>query len=154
VNFGGHDYAAGLMIDQKNIETFKKNFCKKADLLLKEQDILSKLHIDARMDFRDITFDFMESVSLLEPFGNENPAPILYCDAIQSWQPKVIGKTHLKIFLEQQDRFLEGIGFGMAYRKNELKKKRLKLRVCYTPQVNLFMKKASIQLQVRDFQLT
>ena len=38
----------------------------------------------------------MESAKLLEPYGNENPQPILYSDAWQTWPPKIVGKTHLK----------------------------------------------------------
>ena len=94
----------------------------------------------------------MESISLLEPFGNGNSPPMLYTTAMQTWPAKIIGQNHLKFFLEQNDRALEGIGFGMGLRKEELKKIKGKLKVCFTPQVNMYMKKASIQLQLRDFQ--
>src|SRR5206468_3903744 len=79
INFGGHDFAAGLTIKEENIEKFKHNFLRAANEQLKEQDILTKLHLDAKINFGELTFDFMESLNLLEPFGNENPAPILYC---------------------------------------------------------------------------
>ena len=64
----------------------------------------------------------------------------------------IVRKFLFKFFLEQNDRALEGIGFGMGLRKEELKKIKGKLKVCFTPQVNMYMKKASIQLQLRDFQ--
>ena len=151
-NFGGHDYAAGLMIKQENIDTFTERFIKKADDVLKEQDIITKLHLDALIEFDDLTFDFMESFSLLEPFGNENPAPILYCKAKQVWPPKVIGKTHLKLYLEQK-RMLEGIAFGMADRRAPLAKKDIQLDIAFTPHINNFLNKASIQLQIKDFKI-
>jgi single-stranded-DNA-specific exonuclease len=151
LNFGGHNYAAGLTIEEKNIPVFKKQFVKFVNDALKDKDVISKIYIDAFIDFKDLTFDFMESLSLLEPFGNENPAPILYCDVKQSWQPKVISKTHLKLYLEQNDRMLEGIGFGMADRKTALQYKDLLLRIAFTPQINTFLNKSSIQLHIRDF---
>jgi len=151
VNFGGHDFAAGLTINEAEIASFKKFFIHYANERLKEEDVVSKLFIDAKTDFSELTFDFMESLSLLEPFGNENPPPILYTDTHQIWPPKIVGKTHLKFFLEQNDRMLEGIGFGMAHRKAALRKKHQKLRIAFTPQINMFLNKASIQLQVRDF---
>ena len=95
----------------------------------------------------------MESFNLLEPFGNENPAPILYCDTKQIWPPKVVGKTHLKLYLEQNDRLLEGIGFGMAEKKARLSKKNLTLHLAFTPHINNFLNKSSIQLQVKDFKI-
>jgi single-stranded-DNA-specific exonuclease len=150
-NFGGHDYAAGLTIKKENIELFRQRFIEAADAALKEQDVIAKLHLDAKINFNDLTFDFMESLNLLEPFGNENPHPILYCDAMQIWPPKVVGKYHLKLFLEQGDRMLEGIAFGLADRREEIRKKNIMLRIAFTPHVNLFLNKASIQLQIKDF---
>lgn len=153
-NFGGHDFAAGLTIKQKNIPEFTEKFISSANSALKEQDILSKLYLDAKINFKDLTFDFMESFSLLEPFGNENPPPILYCDVRQIWPPKVVGKTHLKLYLEQNDRLLEGIAFGMASKRSMLCKKNLTLHIAFTPHVNNFLNKSSIQLQIKDFKIS
>lgn len=153
MNFGGHDYAAGLTIREQHIETFKQRFIENANLKLQEQDVLFKLRLDAKINFSDLTFDFMESLNLLEPFGNENPAPIFYCDVKQVWPPKVVGKSHLKLYLDQNERLLEGIAFGMADRRQSLLRKNLSLRIAFTPHVNNFLNKSSIQLQIKDFQI-
>jgi single-stranded-DNA-specific exonuclease len=154
INFGGHDYAAGLTIKQENIPLFKERFLASADQILKAQDVVPKLYLDGKINFNELTFDFMESLNLLEPFGNENSPPILYCDATQIWPPKVVGKYHLKLFLEQGDRMLEGIAFGLADRKEEIRRKNIRLRIAFTPHVNIFLNKASIQLLIKDFQLS
>lgn len=153
LNFGGHDYAAGLTIKKENIERFKKRFIHSANSSLREHDILSKLYIDAEANFEDLTYDLLASLELFEPYGNENLQPILYCDAKQAWLPKIIGGSHLKLYLEQNDRMLEGIAFGMAERRSILRRKDLRLRIAYTPQINRFHNKSSIQLLVRDFQV-
>ena len=153
INFGGHDFAAGLTIAEENIPKLKKHFISQANKTLKDSDLLSKLNLDATIKFDDLTFDFMESIKLLEPFGTGNPAPILYCKAAQSWNPKVIGKSHLKFYLEQDKRMLEGIGFGMAERRTQLRKKNLNLEIAFTPHINMFLNKASIQLQIKDFKI-
>ena len=149
LNFGGHDFAAGLTIKEEHIEEFKKRFIASANSQLEEIDVMSKLPLDAEIHFNDLTFDFMESARLLEPYGNENPQPILYTDAWQTWRPRIIGKTHLKLFLEQGDRVLEGVAFGRAAQSGLLRKKNLKLRIAFTPQIN----KSSIQLLIRDFKI-
>lgn len=151
-NFGGHDFAAGLTIKEANIEEFKRRFIAAAEKKLQTSDVITKLYVDAEVNFHDLTFDFMESIKLLEPYGNENPQPILYCEAKQAWPPKVIGKTHLKLYLEQGDRMLEGIAFGKADLSPLLRKKDLKLRVAFTPQINNFQGQ-SIQLMIRDFKI-
>lgn len=152
MNFGGHDFAAGLTIKEENIEEFKKRFIQIAHVKLTDSDVRAKLHLDAEIRFDELTFDFMESMRLLEPYGNENPQPILYSDAKQAWPPKVIGKTHLKLYLEQGDRILEGIAFGKARLSPLLRKKDLILRVAFTPQINNFQG-PSIQLMIRNFNI-
>lgn len=156
LNFGGHDFAAGLTIKEQNIDEFKKRFIAAADRELKDNDVKTKLYVDAEVSFGDLTFDFMESIKLLEPYGNENPQPILYCKAKQAWPPKVIGKTHLKLYLEQNleqgPRMLEGIAFGRADHSPLLRKKDLTLNVAFTPQINNFQGQ-SIQLMIRDFHI-
>lgn len=152
INFGGHDFAAGLTIKEQHIEEFKRRFIKAADIKLRNHDVMTKLMLDAEVNFDELTFDFMESIRLLEPYGNENPQPILYTVAKQAWPPKVVGKTHLKLYLEQDDRMLEGIAFGQAAQSPVLRKKNLKLRIAFTPQINNFQG-PSIQLMIRDFQI-
>jgi single-stranded-DNA-specific exonuclease len=154
VNYGGHDFAAGLTIRDTNIPIFKERFIAYANQHLTDQDIISKLRLDSKICFSDITFDFMESLNLLEPFGHENPSPIFYCLAKQIWPPKIVGKLHLKLYLEHNDRLLEGIGFGMANRKQELSRKNLHLDIAFTPQINIFLNKSSIQLHIRDVKVS
>lgn len=153
LNYGGHDYAAGLTIPEEKIETFKKRFIANANENLKDKDVISKLYLDSNIKFEDLTFDLMESIKLLEPFGNENPPPLFFTEVEQTWPPKVVGKLHLKMFFKQGDRTLEGIAFGLAHRKEELKKKNLNLKIAFTPHINTFLNKTSIQLQIREFQI-
>ena len=137
----------------ENIEKFKKRFLHAANSALNEQDILPKLYLNAEANFKDLTYDLLSSLELFEPYGNENLQPILYCEAKQAWPPKVIGGSHLKLYLEQEDRMLEGIAFGMADKVHQLKKRNLKLKIAYVPQINRFHNKSSIQLIIKDFQI-
>jgi single-stranded-DNA-specific exonuclease len=152
LNFGGHDFAAGLTIKEQNIEEFKKRFLKAAEDKLRDSDVVNKLHLDSEVQFQDLSFDFMESIRLLEPFGNENPSPVFYTDCKQAWPPKVIGKAHLKLYLEQGDHVFEGIAFNRASQSPILRKKDLKLRIAFTPQINDYQGQ-SIQLMIRDFKI-
>lgn len=153
-NFGGHDFAAGLTIKEKNIEQFKQKFIEAANSQLGDQDIKPKLHLDASIDFKDITFEFMDSLSLLEPFGNDNAPPVFYSTATQMWPPKIISKEHLRLYLENSNRFLEGIAFGMSDRFLSLKNRHQPIDVAFTPHVNNYQNKLSIQLLIRDFKFS
>src|SRR5262249_31778847 len=57
LNFGGHDFAAGLTLKEENIEEFRKRFVASANRQLKEADVMSKLQLDAEIKFSDLTFD-------------------------------------------------------------------------------------------------
>lgn len=154
LNFGGHDFAAGLSLKAENIEEFRRRLIKAANEKLSPEDVTPKLYLDAETHFNDLTFDFMESLKLLEPYGNENPPPVLYTTVTQAWPPKIVGKTHLKLYLVQKsktlgDRMLEGMAFGKAALLPQLKKKNLTLRIAYTPQINYFQG-PSIQLLIRE----
>ncbi|MCH9616954.1 MAG: Single-stranded-DNA-specific exonuclease RecJ [Chlamydiia bacterium] len=151
LNFGGHDYACGLTIKEENIPALRERFIAAAQNNLKEKDVLPKLYLDAKISFKDLTFEFLESLTLLEPYGMENPHVTLYATARQVHPPKIIGKNHLKFSLEDGDRYLEGIGFNMANRKPSLIKKNLKLLIAFTPHINIYLNKSSIQLQIKDF---
>jgi len=154
LNFGGHDFASGLTIAEENIQEFTRRFISLADTSLQDNDIMSKLSLDAEVSFEDLSFDFMESLSLLEPFGNGNPPPVLFCNAKQAWPSKVVGKTHLKLYLEQGDLVREAMAFNMGSKSTQLRKKNLMLRVAFTPQVNDFhFQGTSIQLMVRGFKI-
>lgn len=153
INYGGHDFAAGLMIKEGNILEFKENFIQNADQKLNIEDIQPKICLDASIQFEEISFDFLEALNLLEPFGTGNPPTLLYTEVNQLWPPKIIGNTHLKFFLQQGERVLEGIGFGMGQQKQALSKKNCRMLVAFTPQMNLYYNKASIQLLIKDCQL-
>lgn len=158
LNFGGHDFAAGLTIKESNIEEFKKRFIGAADRELTDNDVMTKLMLDSEVHFDELTFDFMESMRLLEPYGNGNYPPVLYCNAKQAWPPKVVGRTHLKFYLLEYfdaemrtgERMLEGIAFGRASDSPSLRKRNLSLEVAFTPQVNNYQG-PSIQLMFRGF---
>ncbi len=152
LNYGGHDFAAGITLKESNIEEFKRRFIAIADKKLSESDVTGKLHVDAQVNFTDLTFDFMESITLLEPNGNGNPPPVLYCEAKQAWPPKVVG-PHLKLYFERDGWMLEGFAYGKAFLSPLLRKKDLLLRIAFTPQINDFQGGQSIHLLVRDIKI-
>ncbi|PCI76402.1 single-stranded-DNA-specific exonuclease RecJ [Candidatus Aerophobetes bacterium] len=153
LSFGGHDFAAGLTIKKEHIEEFTQSFSAIVDKTLKTSDILYKLSLDSPVHFKELTFDFMQSLELLEPFGTGNPPPLFFADVVQAWAPKIVGKTHLKLFLDQDERMLEGIGFGLSDMRKSLCKKHLRLEIVFTPHINMFLNKPSIQLLIKDLKI-
>jgi single-stranded-DNA-specific exonuclease len=148
LNFGGHDAAAGLTIRERCIEEFSQKFIQLANERLQDIHVAPKLVLDAEVPFELLTFEFMESVKLLEPYGHGNPPPVLFTQAVQVQEPKMVSRHSVKIFLEQGDRLLEGVATGQTQKIAELKNWRGPVRVAYTPQVV----GSSIHLLIRDIQ--
>lgn len=48
---------------------------------------------------------------------------------------------------------LEGIGFGLGNMRSKLMKKHQKMQIAFSPHVNMFLNKSSIQLQIKDFKV-
>lgn len=71
--YGGHKLAAGLSLPEENVEAFRRALndnCK-----LTEEDFSEKVLIDVPMPFSYVTFDLINQLDLLEPFGNGNIKP-------------------------------------------------------------------------------
>lgn len=150
INFGGHDFAAGITIAAENIDAFRKKFQQIANCCLSDQDISPKVFLDAPLQFRDINFDLIESLELLEPYGQDNPPPIFYTQARQMWLPKPFKRNHLKLFLEQNDIILEAIAFNMADLQPSLMKRHLDLKIAFTPQIFHNPESSRMQLVIRE----
>ena len=72
VNFGGHDMAAGLTIEESNIEIFKEKFLGLCGLFRDDlyEDIIK---IDLVMKEEDINLSICELIKELGPYGNSFP---------------------------------------------------------------------------------
>ncbi len=149
LNFGGHDVAAGLTIREQHVEEFTRQFIEIANNQLSDHNIAHKLELDGQLSFNEIDHDLMDSLKLLEPYGHGNPAPTLYTEAVQIQEPKIVGRHHLKLFLEQNGRMLEGIMIGQGHRAHQLQGSPKNLKLAFTPQTS----GSSIQLNIRDFQI-
>ncbi len=72
--FGGHAMAAGLSMEERDIEAFRKDINEKCEL--EEEDFAVKVHIDVPMPMDYATEELAEELNLLEPFGTGNPRPL------------------------------------------------------------------------------
>lgn len=75
--YGGHELAAGLSLDRNHIDEFRKRINTYASQHLTRTDSSLPLEVECEVDFSDITMKGIEEMQLLEPFGLQNPQPIL-----------------------------------------------------------------------------
>lgn len=71
--YGGHKLAAGLSLPEENVDAFREALNRNCNLT--EEDFQEKVLIDVPMPFGYASFDLIEQLELLEPFGNGNAKP-------------------------------------------------------------------------------
>ena len=71
VGFGGHSMAIGLSVEKDNFEKFKEHFL---NIVNKSNisNLVPILNIDGVLNIDEINKEMVESLSLLEPFGEAN----------------------------------------------------------------------------------
>ena len=72
--FGGHAMAAGMSLQEENIEKLDEFLNDHADL--KEDDFAAKVMIDVPMPIDYATMKLAKELESLEPFGAGNPIPL------------------------------------------------------------------------------
>lgn len=97
IQFGGHACAAGLSVEDKNIEALKERLNKYVSDRFTMDQLQPKLTIDATVDLGSLNQNFMGDLARLEPFGNQNPQPLFKVDNLVLVQPpQILKEKHVK----------------------------------------------------------
>lgn len=115
ISGGGHEMAAGLVIEGSKIDAFREAFGKYVEMNSTEEERHPVLRIDAEVNFAELNLDLLDSYELLEPFGNANPQPIfLSRNVILTDAPKRVSGNHLKLYMKQGNVERDAIFFNGA----------------------------------------
>jgi single-stranded-DNA-specific exonuclease len=92
LRYGGHRAAAGLTIARENVEAFRATFAEHAAAVLRPEDLVPTVRVDAVAPGNALTLGLAEELERLAPFGQGNPAPSLLVPAAQLTDPKPLGE--------------------------------------------------------------
>ncbi|PYL35927.1 MAG: single-stranded-DNA-specific exonuclease RecJ [Verrucomicrobia bacterium] len=113
--YGGHEMAAGLTVQEKNLDLFAKQFRQVARDLLSDEDLQPRLRLDHEISFAELNFDFLGWHEMLQPFGNGNPQPLFLARGVELVAvPRIVGEKHLQLRLRQHNYHQRAIFFGAA----------------------------------------
>ena len=113
--FGGHPMAAGLSLDEKNIDLLRENLNK--SIKINEDDFVNVIYVDMFCPIQNIDYKFVKELSLLEPFGKSNSKPILGDKRVRICCLKRIGKNQNYISLKlisKDNKIFDFVYFGDA----------------------------------------
>lgn len=144
---GGHAMAAGLSIDEENMESFRKNFSKYVMENSTEEDRRPRLVYDAEISFSQLSLDFLASYELLHPFGNSNPQPVFVARGVSlSRPPYHMKNNHLRLMLRQGYHEQDAVFFGGG----EYELPDPPWDIAFTIDRNTFRGKTTLQIMIQD----
>ena len=151
--YGGHSHAAGLGIEEILIDSFRDKINQYAEMTINTDDLVPRLIIDSEISFNDITFNLIEQLDKLSPYGYGNPKPTFVSKGLELYrEPKIVGDKHLKFWLKSQGRVFEAIGFDMS-EYISLLDEFTNLDIVYNLHINNWKDKQIIQLHIQDIKL-
>jgi single-stranded-DNA-specific exonuclease len=96
ISYGGHKFAAGVAIKKEALEAFKFAFSEEVLKVCSDIDLKQKIFVDSILDLEDLNKNFWKDLSLLEPFGMENPEPVFCLQNVKIKKPKLLKDLHVK----------------------------------------------------------
>jgi single-stranded-DNA-specific exonuclease len=152
---GGHAAAAGFRLRAAALDSFRTRFCDVAARHFAGPPPAPRLVLDAEVPLSALTPGLADALGQLEPYGAGNPQPLLLAGNLQVvGEPRKVGggERHLSFRVRQQARDLKAIAFGMADRAEELMADAGRCCLAFTPRINEWQGRRSVDLEVRDFQ--
>ena len=110
---GGHAMAAGLSINEANLDSFRRRFSEYVVGNSTAEQRQPKLMYDAEISFDQLSLEFLASYDLLQPFGSGNPQPVFISREVGlSRSPLHMKNNHLRLMLRQGYHEQDAVYFG------------------------------------------
>ncbi len=153
VQFGGHEFAAGLTIEEDMLEAFMERFNRIANNCLCDEDFEPELLIDSELDLNEVDQKFWNVLRQFEPFGPDNMKPVFTSSGLRvHGNATVVGNGHLKLKLAQNgSHVFDAIGFNMhEYLPKVRNFANGGLHVAYTLEENTWNGRTQLQMRIKD----
>lgn len=151
--FGGHMYAAGLTLFEKDFEKFKSEFERVVSETLDPMLLTPELRIDAELELKQITPRFYRILKQFAPFGPGNMTPVFMSTNLRdTGAGKCVGddKSHLRLIVRQGNSgSFTGIGFGLGA-KESIALNGHPFKMAYTIDENEWQGNVSLQMRIKD----
>jgi len=113
--YGGHAQACGFSLDNdENVRLFADVMRNHAAAKLSAQELKPILNIETKINLQDLSFDFLDTLKLFEPFGESNPKPLFMSANLKVVDSSLVGsaQNHVRALLQDDSGFRQKfIGF-------------------------------------------
>lgn len=159
VEYGGHDYAAGLTLMPENLPAFIERFNQAVLEAVSENTLEPCVDIDAEMRLSELDDRFWAVLKQFEPFGQDNPAPVFVARNLDIMGPVAgVGRKrdHVKFSVREAGSshpVRNAIGFGLGKYLQELSEAQATqqpIDLAFSIEENNWNGRTSLQLNVVD----
>lgn len=150
--FGGHPMAAGLSMEEKNVELFRRRL--NDNCTLTEQDLIPKIMIDVPMPISYLSKKLTEQLKVLEPFGKGNTKPLFAQKNLRAVGTRVLGRNRnvVKMLLMDENGIkMDAVYFGAAQEFVNFVQAHDTISVTYYPEINVYQGRETLQVVVRNY---
>lgn len=167
--FGGHPLAAGLSLQEENLEDFRHRINELSPLT--EEDLTRKIVLDLQLPFYYISEKLIGEMKCLEPCGTGNRKPVFGERGLQISRAYETGgarkfmKLNLRnergitleaICFQDPDTFWGKLEASCGHSAMELVRKnkpnQVRMTIAYTPEINEWNGVRSIQVRILNYQ--
>ena len=154
VRYGGHSAAAGFTVDNDRLPELEARLLAYAEQHLPDDLLSPALDIDAQLPLGALSWELMEQLNTLEPFGQANPQPVLTSSRVRvagAW-PRGAEGQHLKLRLDDGmgGPTYEAIAFRLGHLAEHFARPRY-IDIAYVLEANEWNGSRTLQLNVKDF---
>ena len=150
IRFGGHDAAAGLTVESRNIEAFRKAFRHCAEQAIAPEQRTAEIFIDGSFplgvyvqtnDSGELVPSKMVGLLVrLAPFGNGNSRPIFEANGVTLENPKSMGAdgVHFSAMFRQGGIAIRGYAFNRKEWFEDMKPYDEPFDIVFRPKIGIY----------------
>jgi len=113
--FGGHQFAAGLIIERGRVDEFRRRLNAVGRACLEKEGGAPVLEADAEIPLSLAGEALMRDIDRLSPFGEANARPLFITPHLRvRSRPSVVGRNTLKFWVTDGAATFEAVGFGLG----------------------------------------
>lgn len=152
MQFGGHPMAAGLSMEEKNVELFRRRL--NDNCTLTEQDLIPKIMIDVPMPISYLSKKLTEQLRVLEPFGKGNSKPLFAQKNLRAVGIRVLGRNRnvaKMLLIDENGIKMDAVYFGEAQEFVDFVQAHDTISVTYYPEINVFQGRENLQVVIKNY---
>ena len=152
VKFGGHPMAAGLSIEESDIDEFRRRLNENAKLT--EDDFVPQIWIDVPMPFEYVNEKIVDDLKGLEPFGQGNEKPLFAQKSLTIRNVRVLGKNRNVVkmnLVTNTGHPFDGLLFADGDRFLEEQTGQNTIDMIYYPDVNEYNGTRTLQAIIKNY---